>query len=80
MHFLMGLNKTYSSIRGQILLTNLFPAITQVFSLVVQEEKQKEISASTSSNFSHAFAVKNTSDLKNKADQKDRPTYAHCGI
>jgi len=46
----------------------------------VQEEKQKEISASTSSNFSHAFAVKNTSDLKNKADQKDRPTYAHCGI
>lgn len=41
MHFLMGLNEAYSSIRGQILSMDSFPLITQVFSLVVHEEKQR---------------------------------------
>ena len=38
-HFLMGLNESYSSIRGQILSMDLFPSINRIFSLVVQEEK-----------------------------------------
>nr|KYP40935.1 hypothetical protein KK1_037703 [Cajanus cajan] len=33
-HFLMGLNKAYSSIRGQILSMDPFPPITQIFSHV----------------------------------------------
>ena len=43
MHFLMGLNESYGSIRGQILSMDPFPLITRIFSLVVQEEKQREL-------------------------------------
>lgn len=37
--FLMGLNKEFFGIRGQILLMDLLPTITKVYSLVIQEEK-----------------------------------------
>ena len=41
--FLMGLNESFSKIRGQILLTEPLPPINKVFSLVIQEENQREI-------------------------------------
>ena len=40
MQFLMGLNDSYSSIRGQILLQKPLPSLSKVFSLIVQEERQ----------------------------------------
>ncbi|KDO46179.1 hypothetical protein CISIN_1g047947mg, partial [Citrus sinensis] len=40
MQFLMGLNETYSAIRGQILLMNHLPSIRQAYSSISQEEKQ----------------------------------------
>jgi len=43
LHFLVGLNEAYSSIRGQILSMDPFPFITKTFSLVIQEENQKDI-------------------------------------
>lgn len=39
----MGLNDSYSSIRGQILLSDPLSPINKVFSLIIQEEKQREI-------------------------------------
>ncbi|XP_042942326.1 uncharacterized protein LOC122276564 [Carya illinoinensis] len=42
--FLMGLNDCFSHIRGQILMLEPLPNINKVFSLIVQEEKQREIS------------------------------------
>ena len=60
MQFLMGLNESFSIIKGQILSMDPFPSVTKVFALVVQEEKHKEVGASTSgtsaSEVSHAFA------------------------
>jgi hypothetical protein len=47
--FLMGLNDTFSQVRGQILLINPLPSINKVFSLVLQEERQREISSSIGS-------------------------------
>ncbi|KAL5798940.1 hypothetical protein ACOSQ2_003760 [Xanthoceras sorbifolium] len=44
MQFLMGLNETYSAIRGQILLMNPLPSIRQAYSSVSQEEKQRLLS------------------------------------
>ena len=35
--FLMGLNESFSQIRGQILLIDPLPSINKVFSLVIQE-------------------------------------------
>jgi hypothetical protein len=40
----MGLNDSFAQIRGQVLLIDLLPSINKVFSLIVQEERQREIS------------------------------------
>ena len=90
MQFLMELNESFSTIRGQILSMDPFPSITKVFALVVQEEKQKEVGVSTSGTFasevSYAFALKNSSATRNhpdnrfKGSSKNRPLCAHSGM
>ncbi|XP_073317219.1 uncharacterized protein [Primulina huaijiensis] len=47
MQFLIGLNESYGQIRAQILLVDPLPVITKVFSLVVQEERQRSITTGT---------------------------------
>jgi len=39
--FLMGLDDSFTHIRGQILLNDPLPPINKVFSLIIQEERQK---------------------------------------
>ncbi|XP_020222106.1 uncharacterized protein LOC109804688 [Cajanus cajan] len=56
MSFLMGLNDSFSQIRGQILLSDPLPSIGNVFSLILQEEAQKEIAITHSSNDSEHMA------------------------
>ncbi|XP_019238294.1 PREDICTED: uncharacterized protein LOC109218385 [Nicotiana attenuata] len=41
--FLMGLNEVYTVVRGSILMMNPLPSLAQAFSLLVQDEKQREI-------------------------------------
>ncbi|XP_073128299.1 uncharacterized protein [Henckelia pumila] len=43
MQLLMGLNESYSQVRAQMLMTDPLRAISKVFSLVVQEERQRSI-------------------------------------
>lgn len=45
MTFLMGLNENFSSIRSQILLLDPLPPINKVFSLISQEEQQRNITS-----------------------------------
>ncbi|XP_075095169.1 uncharacterized protein LOC142173471 [Nicotiana tabacum] len=45
--FLMGLNETYTVIRGSILMMNLLPTLAQAFFLQIQDEKQREIKPNT---------------------------------
>ncbi|KDO41801.1 hypothetical protein CISIN_1g037253mg [Citrus sinensis] len=53
MQFLMGLNKTYSAIRSQILLMNHLPFIRQAYSSISQEDKLRLLSSThTSTNSS----------------------------
>jgi hypothetical protein len=85
--FLMGLNESYSHVRGQILLIDPLPSINKVFSLVVQEERQRLISSSSLS------FNQNTTALLTKAappsrfvpnrsyqNRKDKPICSHCGV
>jgi hypothetical protein len=85
-HFLMGLNESFSRIRGQILLIDPMPSINKVFSLVLQEERQREVA------FSHSLPT-DTAALMSKADsnpqnqfsrlasfRKEHPTCTHCGL
>lgn len=60
MQFLMGLNDSYNTVRGQILLMNPLPSVCKAYSLITQEEKQREIGSSTTEYFSIAAAVRNT--------------------
>ncbi|KAK4478963.1 hypothetical protein RD792_014470 [Penstemon davidsonii] len=42
MKFLMGLNEVYASARGQILLMDPLPTVNKTYSLILQDEKQRE--------------------------------------
>ena len=44
--FLMGLNETYTHVRGNILMINPTPSLSQVYSLLVQEERQRQVKSS----------------------------------
>ena len=63
MSFLMGLNDSFSQVRGQLLLMDPLPPINKVFSLISQEEQQRKIGLNSVSNSNltktMAFAVKN---------------------
>jgi len=41
--FLMGLNDSYNAIRGNILMMNPLPTISQIYSMLIQEEKQRQV-------------------------------------
>ena len=89
MQFLMGLNESYSSVRGQILLMNPLPTVRQAYSSICQEEKQRTIGAFRSTPDSVAMAVRTdqayrqvnnrSSTPSNRSDRKGgRPHCSHC--
>ena len=86
MAFLKGLNDSYGSVRSQILLMEPLPSISKVFSLIAQEESQRQVTASSAplSDPQLAFVVQGNSkpgpDKGNPKGKKDRPTCSHCGI
>ena len=56
--FLMGLNDSFSAVRAHILLTDPLPPLNKVFSLIIQEEKQREITVNSMSHESAALLTK----------------------
>ena len=57
MQFLMGLNESYSAIRGQILLMNPLPSVRQAYSSISQEEKQRLLTSTNAAAESAASAA-----------------------
>ena len=41
--FLMGLNESYTTVRGNILMMTPLPSLSQIYSLLVQEEGQRQV-------------------------------------
>jgi hypothetical protein len=80
----MGLDDSYSHIRGQILLNDPLPPINKVFSLIVQEERQKEISVNPLIHETTALMTKADAAPQKKfnkfTNRKEKPTCFHCGI
>ncbi|KAE8720139.1 hypothetical protein F3Y22_tig00109916pilonHSYRG00111 [Hibiscus syriacus] len=74
--FLMRLNESYDHIRGQILLMGPLPPISKVFSLIVQEENQRNIQSSHPIS-EPTFSIK--SRLGTNA-RKNRPLCSHCNL
>ncbi|WJZ90935.1 hypothetical protein VitviT2T_010050 [Vitis vinifera] len=78
MQFFMGLNESYSAIRGQILQMNPLPSVRQAYSSVSQEDKQRLLTstnAAAKSAASAAMAVrsndKSSTSWKNRIDRSN---------
>ncbi|XP_073274883.1 uncharacterized protein [Primulina huaijiensis] len=89
MQFLMGLNESYAQIRAQVLMMDPIPAISKIFSLVVQEERQRSIHSDISGSSLDRnpilspkpinAAVKGSSYGKgDKGGKSDNLTCSHC--
>ena len=80
MMFLMGLNEQFAQARGQILLMEPIPPINKVFSLIIQEERQRSIGSSSANTADAQLAFAAKAAPKSKGQKKDRPICSHCGI
>jgi len=88
--FLMGLNDSFSHIRGQILLIDPMPPINKVFSLVLQEERQRNISILSPSQETVAMFTRSNQPQPQQPRfgkptysqnfRKERPLCTHCGL
>ncbi|CAI8592734.1 unnamed protein product [Vicia faba] len=79
--FLLGLNEMFNLIRNQILLMDPLPSTSRVFSLVIQEEKQRVVNVITSENTETlTYAVNDSNGAKSKNGKKDRPMCSNYGV
>ena len=80
MSFLMGLNETYTTVRGLILLMDPIPSLGKVFSLLIQDEKQRKVGKKNSIE-SSTLAVKANGSSKSFNEAKSgRSQCTHCGV
>ncbi|RVX14444.1 hypothetical protein CK203_017366 [Vitis vinifera] len=81
MQFLMGLNESYSAIRGQILLMNPLPSVRQAYSSISQEEKQRLLTSTNAVAESAASAAMvMRSNGKSSATWKDGIDRSNTGM
>ncbi|ESR46021.1 hypothetical protein CICLE_v10003611mg, partial [Citrus x clementina] len=73
MQFLVGLNDTYSAIRGQILLIQPLPTIRKIYNLILQEGKQRDVAVSREILLAATQTSNNDSSSHNKGRGK-----LHC--
>jgi len=85
--FLMGLNGSYTAIRGNILMMVPFPSISQAYSLLVQEERQRQVktethflteSASLSVGLNKTFPASDSSKTTQKRPDLGRRSHLTC--
>lgn len=73
MQYLMGLNESYNAIHGQILLMQTLPTVRRAYSLIMQEEKQRELGSSHVTLKLAAMAV-----LQNQQSTNSDKNPLHC--
>ncbi|XP_070675698.1 uncharacterized protein [Malus domestica] len=72
MQFLMGLNESYAVVCGQILLMQPLPDTQKTYSLVLQQEKQVEVSLNRNNVNLHAMHVTNNREPAVQAFQTSK--------
>lgn len=84
MQLLMGLNESYTAVRGHILMMRPLPTVREAYALLVQEEKEREIGSGISyvpeassmnvgdpnSSNSQFNRIQSQGSFKNKVDYK----------
>ncbi|KAM2356612.1 hypothetical protein ACFX1X_005690 [Malus domestica] len=76
--FLIGLNDSFSTVRGQILLMQPLPSIRKAYSLLLQEEKQREVAEGGESSTAHAMNVSKTAGNKLRKTNNGGGKDFHC--
>ncbi|KAK4597028.1 hypothetical protein RGQ29_014873 [Quercus rubra] len=80
MSFFMGLNESYTTVREQILLMDIIPPMGKVFSLLIQDEKQRKVGKkNTIKSFALVVKTNGSGRSFNKA-KSGRPQCTHCGV
>lgn len=78
MQFLVGLNDTFKTARGNILMMNPIPNLNQVYRLILQEEKQRDCHNIISDNMNYDATTftsfQKNQYLKNQQDRFGQPT------
>ncbi|XP_043714481.1 uncharacterized protein LOC122662806 [Telopea speciosissima] len=72
MKFLQGLHESFAPLRSQVLLQDPLPSIAKLYSLALQEEKQREISSISSTKPEASTLI--------SRGQKGRPHCDHCSM
>ncbi|XP_068650569.1 uncharacterized protein [Aristolochia californica] len=82
MSFLMGLDDSFSQVRGQLLLIDPMSPINRVFSLIVQEERQRKTTHTSDSNTHNTptgtMAFANNNKFHCNHCKRDGHTIDHC--
>ncbi|XP_074377288.1 uncharacterized protein LOC141718806 [Apium graveolens] len=83
--FLMGLNDTYSVMRGYVLMSSPLPSIGQVYNILLQEESQREIqsgahfmSDSASLAVNTKFQSGSSQGFRRKFNFESKKSILHC--
>jgi hypothetical protein len=88
---LMGLNESFFHDRGQILLMDPLPSTNKIFSIIVQEERQREITsnffapmnvvpAAMVTKYNSPKYASQPSGPRAQYPCKERPLCTHCGL
>ncbi|XP_062073706.1 uncharacterized protein LOC133777958 [Humulus lupulus] len=74
LQFLTGLNEFFYPVPAQVLLIDPFPSLSNVFSMIIQEERQRKLGFSHHSRF---VAATTFAHNPNSQTRKMRPTCSH---
>ncbi|XP_022893294.1 uncharacterized protein LOC111407840 [Olea europaea var. sylvestris] len=83
MKFLRGLNDTYNGLKAQIPLIKPFLRLNEVYSIIQQEEKRRQISTDCSLDKTMALLAKGNLDVRTQnqsSQKKDRYYCTYCKI
>lgn len=78
MQFLMGLNDSYANARGQILMMQPLPDTRRVYSLILQQEKQAEVSLNRGNIHHHAMLTDQNTKTTQVHQVQKKKTPEHC--
>ncbi|XP_030950060.1 uncharacterized protein LOC115973965 [Quercus lobata] len=81
MQFLMGLNESYSQIKGQILLMEPLPTVNKAYSLLIQEERQRSVGIGNSVHIESTTLAVKGSDANSNPNFPNFPAFfANSGV
>nr|XP_016476182.1 PREDICTED: uncharacterized protein LOC107797775 [Nicotiana tabacum] len=69
---LMGLNESYTASRGNILMMTPLPSLSETYSLLVHEEKKREIQASVSFITAVAFLIAGSNNMQQQPQTQNQ--------